>query len=1208
MSEPAKCPFCEPDEKRVLFRLNRVFALWDGFPVSEGHALVIPYRHFSSWFDASAEERGELFEAIDAVRKEIESRLPADGFNIGINVGAAAGQTVSHLHLHVIPRRHGDVPDPRGGVRHVIPAKGNYLAPSTVPATAQRASEPRLLEALLTTGDDNPLLAQLENDLAGARSLDVAVAFVMPSGVERLYPHFEDLLERGGTLRLLTGDYLEVSDPSALQRLVDLQALYGTDQCQLRMFESKGRSFHPKAYVVSRAGGGGAAYVGSSNLSALALVEGIEWNYRIVSSRDAEGWQRVSDAFEALFRHVSTRNLDDLWLAQYRSRRRLPSDGKTGEDEVVEPPAPPPQPNLIQLEALVALARTREEGYRAGLVVMATGLGKTWLAAFDSSDDRFRRILFVAHRQEILNQSVATFRRIRPDASIGLYMGSERATEVDILFASIQTLSRNEHLRRFDPRAFDYVVVDEFHHASAATYRRLIDHFEPEFLLGLTATPERTDGGDLLALCQENLVYRCLVPRAIEHGLLCSYDYFGVPDDVDYANIPWRSTRFDEEALTDAVATQQRAANILEQWRKRGGDRTLAFCVSQRHADFMRRFFAKNGVPSAAVHAGRTSDSRSVSLERLASGDLGVVFAVDMFNEGVDVPAIDTVMMLRPTESQIVWLQQFGRGLRKHGDKRLTVIDYIGNHRSFLLKARTLLELAGGGDRALSAALERVEAGTFELPPGCEVTYDLEALNIMRALLRIPADPADALREYYIDFRERNGARPSASEAFHDGYLPRTARRAHGSWFGFVSTMGDLDGEERHALDIARPFLEALESTKMTRSFKMLVLLAMLNTDTLPGRGIRVDDLSAEFVRLARRNPKLAADLGAGVDDASNARTLIELNPIAAWTGEGAVPGGAAFEYSASVFRYRQSIPASARAGFQRLVREVAEWRLTEYLSRTDEAPLQDAFTMKVSHSAGQPILFLPDRSKVAGIPEGWQSVLIDGRPYRANFVKIAVNVVRPADGDDNALPAILRGWFGHDAGRPGTKHTVVCEHVEGEWVMRPATRRGDDEAEVFKRYSREQIPRLFGDQFSEARWNSGFVLITPQNPRHVVLLVTLHKGDMGSQFQYGDHFLAPDLFQWQSQNRTKQSGKHGALISGHSTLGASVHLFVRSEKKRSGGAAAPFVYCGPVTFVDWEGEAPITVRWRLPKRLPDRLIAEFNVASSGDPPDSRNG
>jgi len=292
----------------------------------------------------------------------------------------------------------------------------------------------------------------------------------------------------------------------------------------------------------------------------------------------------------------------------------------------------------------------------------------------------------VAHREEILNQALATFRRIRPDASLGLYNGDERMPDRDVVFASIQTIGRQAHLDRFDPHAFDYIVVDEFHHASARTYRRLIAHFEPQFLLGLTATPERTDGGDLLSLCEENLVYRCDVAKGIQRRLLCPFSYFGVPDDVDYTNIPWRNSRFDEEKLTTAVATQRRAANAFEQWQKRGGRRTLAFCVSQRHADFMRDYFVKNGIRAASVHSGPSSDPRALSLERLGNGSLPIVFAVDMFNEGVDVPAIDTVMMLRPTESRIVWTQQFGRGLRWMDDKRLAVIDYIGNHRSFLLK------------------------------------------------------------------------------------------------------------------------------------------------------------------------------------------------------------------------------------------------------------------------------------------------------------------------------------------------------------------------------------------------------------------------------------------------------------------------------------------------------------------------------------------
>ena len=215
-------------------------------------------------------------------------------------------------------------------------------------------------------------------------------------------------------------------------------------------------------------------------------------------------------------------------------------------------------------------------------------------------------MLFVAHREEILNQALDTFRRIRPRRDWATTPARSRIRTPRSCFASIQTLSRREHLERFAPDAFDYIVVDEFHHAAAASYRKLIAHFRPKFLLGLTATPERSDGGDLLALCQQNLVYRCDLVEGVRKDLLAPFHYFGVPDEVDYTNIPWRSTRFDEEALTTAVATQRRAENALEQFRKRAARERSGFCVSQRHADFMAAFFNDRGLRAVAVHSGPT--------------------------------------------------------------------------------------------------------------------------------------------------------------------------------------------------------------------------------------------------------------------------------------------------------------------------------------------------------------------------------------------------------------------------------------------------------------------------------------------------------------------------------------------------------------------------------------------------------------------------
>jgi superfamily II DNA or RNA helicase/HKD family nuclease/diadenosine tetraphosphate (Ap4A) HIT family hydrolase len=685
------CPFCQPAADRIFYSGEHVVGLWDAFPVSPGHALLVPRRHIADWFQADPAEQLELTRAIAVARAAIETRHQPDGYNIGVNVGAAAGQTIFHLHIHLIPRYTGDVADPRGGVRHVIPDRGNYLAAASAQAEtgAPAVGDPLLIRG----GEEDPLLPHLVALLGDAHSVAIAAAFTMQSGVRLLEEHLRDVLARGGRVRLLTGDYLGITDPAALLRLLDLRGAVAdrAEEIELRIFQSDGISFHPKSYIVTRRDGEGTAFVGSSNLTKTALCHGVEWNYRVVTSRDRAGFVEVVESFDALWHHPSTRPLDVEWIQGYQARRGPVAFTAVGVEP--EPADPPPEPHVVQEAALAALERTRVEGNSAGLVVLATGLGKTWLSAFDSNRPEFPRVLFVAHREEILTQALRTFRTIRPTATLGYYTGAEKTRDAEVTFASIQTLGRRNHLHRFDPHHFDYVVVDEFHHAAARTYRRVLGYLEPRFLLGLTATPERTDGGDLLSLCGNNLVYRCDLQEGIRLGLLSPFDYFGVPDEVDYRNIPWRSNRFDEEALTSKLATQARAHNALEQYRRVGRTRTLGFCASQLHADFMAEFFRRAGVRAVAVHAGPNSAPRARSLEQLEAGELDVVFAVDMFNEGVDLPHVDTVLMLRPTESRVVWLQQFGRGLRFLPGKQLRVIDYIGNHRIFLTKARALFSL-----------------------------------------------------------------------------------------------------------------------------------------------------------------------------------------------------------------------------------------------------------------------------------------------------------------------------------------------------------------------------------------------------------------------------------------------------------------------------------------------------------------------------------
>jgi len=1051
-----RCPFCDPPAERLVCEGPDYRVLWDGYPVAEGHALVVTRRHVAGWFEASPSERAGLLAGVERAREAIETTYRPDGYNIGVNVGEAAGQTVFHLHVHVIPRYRGDVPRPRGGVRHVIPGRGDYGE-----GLADEAGLYRLEDVLggerpphergLIAGEDDTLLAHLAAHLARAEGLDVAVAFVQPSGVERLRPVLTDLLRRGGRLRLVTGDYLDVTDPYALSTLCDLATTH-RGRVELRVFECAGRAtFHPKAYIIRGPGPRGVAFVGSSNVTEPALAGGLEWSYRVLDWRDRAGFEAVAEGFERLFRHRATQALDDAWIERYRARRRPPAVPEHPLELRPAPPPSPPEPHSVQREALAALARTREEGNRAGLVVMATGLGKTWLAAFDASRPEFDRVLFVAHREEILAQTAATFRRIRPRAHIGGYGGGAREPDADVVLASIQTLSRAAHLHRFARDAFDYVVIDEFHHAHARTYRRVIEHFEPRFLLGLTATPERSDGGDLLALCAENLVYRCDLAEAIRRDLLVPFRYFGVPDEVDYANIPWRSSRFDEEELTRAVATRARADNVLDQHRRRGGRRTLAFCVSQRHADFMREHFRAAGLSAASVHAGPGSDGRALAVERLAGGELDVLFAVDMFNEGLDVPDVDTVMMLRPTGSRVLWLQQLGRGLRKaKGKERLTVIDYIGNHRTFLVKPQTLFDLAPG-DASIERTLAAYERGELELPPGCEVTYDLRAVEILRALLRTGrSDALERLRAFYRDFSERHGHRPLAVEAFHEGYNPRAARRGAGSWLDLVAAENGLAAGEQAALEEARAgaFLRALETTPMTRSYKMLLVLGALDAGLAAG-AVPIEAVCEGVCRRARRSPALARDLGEALDDAPRLRVLLEKNPIAAFLGGAGTGGTSYLRYEAGRLETTFRLPERLREPFADLAREICEWRLAEYLERARHARGGE-YLCNVSHAQGRPILFLPDRHTHPDLPRGWIPLIAGGERYEGNFVKVALNVVRRPGERGNLLPEILRGWFGEEAGRPGRRHRVWLRREGQAWTMGPvAVSSGDAEAEM---------------------------------------------------------------------------------------------------------------------------------------------------------------
>jgi hypothetical protein len=548
------------------------------------------------------------------------------------------------------------------------------------------------------------------------------------------------------------------------------------------------------------------------------------------------------------------------------------------------------------------------------------------------------------------------------------------------------------------------------------------------------------DGADLLALCGDHLAYQCDLVEGIRRDELVPFSYWGVPDPVDFTPIPWRNGRFDPEALTQAVETGERAQQALDEWRSRRGTRTLAFCVSTSHADYMAEFFTDAGVACVAVHSGPTSAPRHQAVEQLRNGALEVLFSVDLFNEGLDVPEIDTVLMLRPTESPVVFLQQLGRGLRTtEGKEILTVIDFIGNHRSFLLKPRTLLSLGARTVPSTARVFDAMRTGEFDLPPGCSVSYDLTLVDMFRSLVRFTG--RDHLEEYCRAYFEEEGMRPSAAQTFRAGYQPSAARAKHGSWFGLLSHLGLLDDEEELVAATAGDILAGLETEPVTKSYKLVTLRALLHDGTLR-TGDAVGRIAATAREIVLGDPRLVRDVGndefPDLATASPERWAAYWRkwPLAAWAGELKGTPGRWFRVDGDRLVPTFTVDPNLGDAFDAMAAEVVEYRLARYLVGKEETAA-GASVCKVSHSGGKPILFV-DRKRSPELPDGQAEFVADGRTYTGNFVKVALNVATLPGEPGNALPALLRGWFGPSAGHPGTSHQVAFDQVDGQLVMRP--------------------------------------------------------------------------------------------------------------------------------------------------------------------------
>ncbi len=781
----------------------------------------------------------------------------------------------------------------------------------------------------LVTGDTDPFLPHLLQAINQATQIDITVSFIRATGFRLLEVALQEALTHQVEIRILTGDYLNITDVPALRGLMLLKER----GAKIRIFESKGRSFHMKAYIFIQREQVGCAFIGSSNISNAALQHGHEWNLKIEQQENPQRFAEIRQKFDAIFNHPQSNALTHQWIDAYQQKIKdqpIPIYAKIGANEIITPISP----NAFQQEALNALKHCRQQGYQRGLVVMATGIGKTWLAAFDTEQINAKKILFVAHREEILDQAEATFVRINPLLTTGRYTGKEKnnAMQSAIVFASIQTIGRNNHLTRFANDHFDYLIVDEFHHAAARSYQRLLNYFQPAFLLGLTATPERTDQADILSLCDNNLVYRRDLFAGIEAKLLCPFHYRGIADKhVDYQEITWRNGKFDPHQLLNKLATHARAKQALQEWQAHKQQCTLAFCISQKQADFMAAFFVKQGYKAASVHS-QSAIRRNDALAQLAQGTLEIIFSVDLFNEGVDLPSIDTIMMLRPTESTIIFLQQLGRGLRTHETKeKLVVLDFIGNHISFFRKPEALFK-CGTSKQERQDFIRQLKDNTLALPQGCYVNYDLQSIDFMSKLLKSKVNSHVAL---YHSLKESKGRRPTLAAFYQAKGNPQALRKEHQHWLGFVADENDLSANEQACLDQHASFLQTIEVTALAKSWKLILLEAMIELDGF-NQSPTTEALAAQSYKVLQRHSPLLDDLPHAMQhhySPTKWHTYWLKNPINAWIG-GNTKKQAFFKVENQQFMFKGDIDVKQQDSFYLLLQELIDYKLLQYESR----------------------------------------------------------------------------------------------------------------------------------------------------------------------------------------------------------------------------------------------------------------------------------
>ncbi len=690
----------------------------------------------------------------DAVRKRLET--------IGNSEPEKQVSLVNNI-IALLGQKEQQVEEPAAQLTALLAEKHPLTAVGKAAKDLPRPETSIAMSSLFTGAQHEPaMFAELKKEIVSSDRIDMLVSFIKWSGLRLILEELTDFTQRGGMLRIITTSYMGATEVKAIETLSKLP------NTEIRVsYDTKRTRLHAKTYVFYRDTGFTTAYIGSSNLSNAAISSGMEWNVKVTAKDQPDLLRKVMATFDAYWHAEEFEPYtEDSHERLYQALKAEKTHGEELQYFFDIRPYP------YQQEILDRLRAEREvRGHYRNLVVAATGTGKTVIAALDyrgfvrSHPVQANRLLFLAHREEILKQSLMTFRGVLKDANFGaLWVGNEQPEQLDHVFLSVQTMNSRKLWEQLPPNYYDYIVVDETHHAAADSYDRALSYFEPRILLGLTATPERMDGKSILDYFDHRIAAEIRLPEAIDRKLLCPFQYFGVSDTIDLDTLHWVRGGYDRKELTNlyvlsGVLAGKRADHVLQQVDKYTADmaqlKALGFCVSVEHARFMAKHFTEAGVPSISLDGNSSDAERAQAKGRLVSGEVKVIFVVDLYNEGVDIPEVNTVLFLRPTESLTIFLQQLGRGLRLwEGKDCLTVLDFIGAaNRKYNFEQKFAALLTD----THSSVEREIKRGFLAVPKGCYIQLEKKAQRIILDNIRASYGARRGLVSKIASFTEDTG-------------------------------------------------------------------------------------------------------------------------------------------------------------------------------------------------------------------------------------------------------------------------------------------------------------------------------------------------------------------------------------------------------------------------------------------------------------------